>query len=410
MRLSSKKLPAIRIALSLFLIGVLLSCSDDKDPDVYGNDGASLYAVNIGAASALVSVLDYSRSYDYEGRVSIWQEELFHAEQGSLGSKVDFVIHGTPSGGFDHYIVNDIDENYFLITFYLRRESYFVNKVSGLAVRSAFVEAQDLTNDDSQNFMIDDDQDDFYYKDLDGSVIKVDNFLGDHPVSSMMPIDYSASLYEGTNDDLYSFKSNELYYHEGNSASFITDNCAAVWNDGNGGLRVMAFSGEIFTVTGNQLEKIDELGFPLQETFKVRTLRLTDENLTVAILQDANTSAIYLFDLSGMTPLKDITATTSMWYVEAMDIANKLIYLMGDTDDGRRIIAIDAASLFYSHDVIDPPIPAEMIVYAMDPSNGTVYLGVCESIGSAGCVSKTKAFSQSAVSTLVERKVKVIKL
>jgi hypothetical protein len=382
----------MKLSLLPFLAVLLLLCRcADEDgkpletPVAYGNDGAVLKKIDINGAVGLVAVRDLEKAYDYSPEWSFFHEMLnkIHAD-GTL-AEMSFDIEGEPNGGFDDYLVNDISDRYFLISFYLRKESYIVDKHNGQAVKTHFTPATQLSSVMVNNTW-------FYRDNVSRKLYQVDNFLlsidaprVERPVDAQM-----TELYVDGHEDLYMKRQDQLFHvYTGlvHMTGFGTSSIA-LWRDGNYNLKTLSGDGKIYTVsatTGGYLQYDKDFGMPVTTWSNTIPFEFPWQNKQFLLFTDAATGATHLVDLVKNELAVDLTDPTTVYTTYGSAILDQNIFLFQSNARNQRLVTIHIDDLTVEKVDVNVASNAYGKLHALAP--GLVVLEACDN--AAGCWLKT---------------------
>ncbi len=328
-----KKLLAVSVMIVLF---VPLSC-DNLSPEIYGNDGALLAKIDVADALALISERDPERTFRSQGHTWYHETLLKFGPDGSL-TPAEFTLTGKQNGGFDWYTVNDLGTDYFLISFYRRSESYIIDKHSGNATKSTFIEVDDLVVEDKQSWGIYQNKK-IIYRDIHSRHFSVENFL---LAGTAMPEPGVIGLPErwvfDRDANPYFIYAGSLYYYNDNKSTKIANGLSNVWNDKSGNLFLIDFNGVIYIVLNGELTKDVELGLPLTSA-RVRAFNFP-EGKTYAILPLFTGSTI-LYDLEERISKGVIENGDEYFEILAADTYNDQINLLVVRGTNRELVTIN---------------------------------------------------------------------
>jgi hypothetical protein len=364
MKLSS--LPCLALLLLLFC------CSDEnkspiEKPVEYGNDGAVLKKIDIDGAVGLVSVYDLERIYDYSQPWSFSHETLKKINPDGTVAQASFDIEGEPNGGFSEYLVNNISDRYFLISFYLRKESYIIDKHNGLAVKTHFTPASQLSSTTVNNKW-------FYKDNVSYKLYRVDDFLlSTDAVRAERAVDsYMTDLYVDAREELYIKSQDQLYYID-KSLGLITGvgrSSVALWRDGNYNLKTVSQDGKIYTLSatsGSYLRYEKDFGMPVTTWANAIPFEFPWQNKQFLLFTDAASGATHLFDLVKNESAVDLTDENTVFTTYGSAIHDQTIFLFQADSETQRLVKIDINNLTVEKVDVNIPSGEYGKFYALTP-------------------------------------------
>ena len=301
----------------------------------------------------MVSYQD-SKQIEYGDR-TFSKETLYEVTTTGVSKKVDFEVQGEAGGGFDAYVVNDINEKKFLITFYLRKESYFIDKKTGQAIRTIFMLTEDFTIAGVYRTYVANADQTFYYVDPAFHLFRVDDYLTPTAKQTELPQNvYFEKMYLDKGGDLYLTSGHSLEYYKDNTTHtlttnnlFISLNHLCIWNDLDGNLNVVGSDGNIYTLLAGVLTNTGTFGTNLlYQEFEPGVFNFPEQNKTLSIFWDGNKNKYRVYDLAQRKPVKDLTSGEDPGFeIVGIDSSDKAIALIRFDDITKKLVTIDASSL-----------------------------------------------------------------
>ncbi|MBT1690361.1 hypothetical protein [Dawidia soli] len=341
------KLPVLPF---LALLLLLFCCSDEngspvEKPIEYGNDGAVLTKIDLDGAVGLVAVYDPERVYDYSPAWSFHHETLKKINPDGTLAEASFGIEGEPNGGFDNYLVNNISDRYFLISFYLRKESYIVDKHNGLAAKTHFTPASQLSSATVNNKW-------FYKDNVSYTLCRVDNFLlsTDAVLTERAVDSYTTDLYVDGHEELYIKSQDHLLYIDKDLGSItgFTDQSVAVWHDRNHTLKTVSRNGKIYTLSttaATYLQYEKDFGMPVTTWSNPIPFEFPSQNKQFLLFTDAASGVTHLFDLVKNESAVDLTDENTVFTTYGSAIYDQTIFLFQSDSRTQRLVTIDSNDL-----------------------------------------------------------------
>jgi hypothetical protein len=371
--------PSLLPFLALLLL--LFCCSDEngspiEKPVEYGNDGAVLKKIDIDGAVGLVAVFDLERTYDYSQSWSFFHETLKKINPDGTVAQANFDIEGEPNGGFSEYLVNDIGDRYFLISFYLRKESYIIDKHNGFSVKTHFTPASQLSSATVNNKW-------FYKDNVSYKLYRVDDFLlSTDAVRTERAVDsYMADLYVDAHEELYIKSQDQIFYIDKDLGLItgFTANSVALWRDGNHALKTVSRDGKIYTLsatTGSYLQYEKDFGMPVTTWSNAIPFEFPRQNKQFLLFTDAASGATHLFDLVKNESAVDLTDENAVFTTYGSAIHGQTIFLFQSDSETQRLVTIDINDLTVEKVDVNVPSNEYGKFYALTP--GLSVVEACE--------------------------------
>jgi hypothetical protein len=329
-------------SLMVMSLIVFASCKDEEP--TYGNDGAFLSKVDLVDAEALFSQKDESDFYIYNNSYAFQRETLYKIGSDASLTPAAFMITGNQNGGFDWYSVNDVNDEYFLINFYRRRETYFVQKSTGNALKTVFMEIDDLTNEDRRAYVALQ-NDDFYFRDVFYNYYRVDEFLFNSTSRTGLtglagePVQW----FFDSNENLYYISYGKLVYYKDNESYEVASGLPLnVWNDASGNLRIADSNGKIFRILDGLLASDGDLQLP--PTGKFRTFHFPDIGKSYAIFTSF-TGPTFLYDLVEKKAKLILDQGNDFFDIRCADTFGQTINMLYVHNTDRKLMKIDISGV-----------------------------------------------------------------
>jgi hypothetical protein len=380
-----------RSLLPLFVLVILLvGCADEQSnpvepPVEYGNDGAVLKKIDLEGAVGLVAVLDIEHSYDYSPAWTFVRATLKKISADGTLAQASFEIEGQPNGGFDDYLVNTINDRYFLISFYRRKESYVIDKHNGQSVKTHFTPASQLSSVTINNQW-------FYQDNVRHKLYHVDNFLlatdarrTDRAVDARM-----TELYADAQEELYVKRDDQLLHVDKDLAQMtaFTANSVALWRDGDGNLKTLLRDGKMYGLSAAEASYMSyekDLGMTVTTWANTIPFELAGQNKQFLLFTDAAAGTTHLFDLVENKSAVDLTDKGTVLTTYGAAILDQTIFLFQANAQTQRLVTIHTGDLTVEKVNVSMTASAYGKFYALTPS-----LSVVEAYAADGaCTLKT---------------------
>jgi hypothetical protein len=360
--IKSRKLIA---CIALFAGAAILNACDNDSPEIYGNDGAALANVDLSNAVALIASIDNNSTFNYEG-YTFKRQTLYKIDAGGGLNPATFTISGNQNGGFDWYSVNDLDASHFLISFYRRKETYIVDKTNGVAAKTAFMEIDDLTLEETKGFALSEDGS-LYFRDIHDDHLLADNILSTSAGTTEQPginglpeewfFDSQGALYFADEDKLF-------FYNNGVATQIATNSPMNLWNDLDGVLRMIDSNGKIYVLANGSLINDGETGIPLTST-RFRTFAFPHLGKLLAIFTSF-TGPTLLYDLKNRQTITSIETGDEYFDIAGSDSFGDFITLVNYRGTQLELLKIDVSA--------QDPVTLTIQLNALEPVNrGGVY-------------------------------------
>jgi hypothetical protein len=235
----------MRKPLIFLFIVLIIGCSEEDDQSF------QLKSIDIAGAQTLFTTVYGSYNTDTKRYL---MQDLYMIDTDKSIRKVEMSFNGDLDDT-KRFNVFDVNDQYFIISFYELKQTYFVEKANGEAHASAYFMPSDLRPD----FAFDG-AGNFYVKSEDGAVLKISN-----------PLSRQANIESITLNDAYTFlvdNSGKIVFHQlydiylrSNDAEVkLFDTFNGFWCGPDGNVKIVDETGTIFRVEG---EGIEQDGAPL---------------------------------------------------------------------------------------------------------------------------------------------------
>jgi hypothetical protein len=365
------------IVATVFLLG----CKED-DEVVPGGDDARLVHVNVADAVVMFSEENPQKPIEVKGHVYL-HETLYKV--GATGSLIEagFTIEGKSKGGFDTYVVNDIDDQYFLISFYRREESYFINKKTGEAIETKYI----LTDELSSEYAVFQDKY-FYYGDLDNREHVITRYLREEATDDEIVMDAFDKLYVDREGVLYYTLQDELYAYVDGWPAKVVDNCKLVYNDVYGNLYAVAEGGIIYFIGDGTIKGNTYLTMSMNAGFKPQSSAVVGGGVTLGLFKDEEFDC-YLYNFERNKTMMKIRENSPGFEAIAMDSSGTVLSIFFSENDQRAIMHVDVSDSTRTETVVQTSLD-EPIENIYTINEDMVILPVCEQVGDIECLTYIK--------------------
>lgn len=363
----------------------LFSCKDD-DEVVPGGDEARLIHVNVADAVAMFSEENPQKPIEIKGHVYL-HETLYKV--GASGSSIEagFTIEGKSKGGFDTYVVNDINDQYFLISFYRREESYFINKKTGEAIETKYI----LTDKLRSKYAVFQDKY-FYYSDVDNREHVVTRYLREEVTDTEIVIDAFDKLYVDREGLLYYTLQDKLYAYVDGWPTKVVDNCRLVYNDVYGNLHVVAEDGIIYFVSDGTIKGNTYLTMSMDAGFKPQSSAVVGGGVTLGVFKDEELDC-YLYNFERNKTMMKIRENSPGFEAIAMDSSGTILSIFFSENDQRAVMHVDVSDSTRTETVAQTSLDDQIeSIYTINED--MVILPVCEQVGDIECLTYIKYMKQ----------------
>lgn len=376
--------------LALIVVFVfILSCKDD-DEVVPGGDSARLTHVNVADAVAMFSEETPEKTIEVKGHVYML-ETLYKV--GASGSSIEagFTIDGESKGGFDTYVVNDINDKYFLISFYRREESYFIDKKSGEAIETKYIYTDELFSGANPKYAVFEDKY-FYYSDVDNKEHIITRYLREEATDAELVIDAFDKLYVDREGVLYYTLQDELYAYVDGWPTKVVDNCRLVYNDLYGNLYAVAEDGIVYFIGDGTIKGNTYLTISMDADFKPHAANIVNGQLTLGLFKDEEGDC-YLYNFERNKTMMKIRENSSSFEAITTDSYNTTLSIFFKENGQRAIMHIDVSDSTRTETVVKTSLDDQIEkIYAVNED--MVILPVCEQAGDVECLSYIKYMKQ----------------
>jgi hypothetical protein len=368
--------------LSLIVSFILLIGCKDDDEVVPGGDEARLIHVNVADAVAMFSEEDTKKTIEVKGYKYL-QETLYKvAASGSL-IEAGFTIEGKSKGGFETYVVNDVNDQYFLISFYRREESYFINKKTGEAIGTKYI----LTDELSSEYAVFQDKY-FYYSDVDGREHVITRYLREEVTDTEIVIDSFDKLYVDREGVLYYTLQDELYAYVDGWPVKVVDNCRLVYNDIYGNLYVVAEDEIVYFIGDGTIKGNTYLTMSTDVDFKPYASAIVNGGITVGLFKDEEGDC-HLYNFERNKPMMKVRENSTSFEAIAEDSFGTTLSLFFKENEQRAIMYVNVADSVRTETVVKTSLDDQVEeIYAINED--MVIIPVCEQVGDIGCLTYIK--------------------
>lgn len=393
----SKKTSTLR-ASWLLLSLLFITCSEDE-PKSFGNDDALLTNINFGSSVALISRVTTDNITTVDAH-RYFHEQLLSVNQAGILNEAAFSITGN-GDGFDKYALNDINDMYFLISFYLRKESYFVDKKTGNAVRSAYVNTEKLSMNDSYNDMHPHafygvHNTNFYFKDSDEQWFHVSNFLSGGAAAEPITFDkFPQKLFFDSKGGVYYINQYSLYYFSNGISTLVVTDHVGIFSDRDGNLKVVGEDGKVSTV----LDGAMSLAFNVPgqvyywNQFKVFHFEELDKSLVIYTQKTSGNSILY--DLDSQVKKMDLTNEDgNSFYIVSADSYDNFLMIVHEAGD-RRVLRIVDVTTYEFREVDVTGLESNLIEGFYAVSENLMLADVCRMEAGGACHEDIKTLKSS---------------
>lgn len=368
------------IVATVFLFG----CKDD-DEVVPGGDEARLIHVNVADAVAMFSEENPQKPIEIKGHVYL-HETLYKV--GASGSSIEagFTIEGKSKGGFDTYVVNDINDQYFLISFYRREESYFINKKTGEAIETKYIPTDELAS----KYAIFQDKY-FYYSDLNNREHLIERYLREEAADTEIVIDDFDNLYVDREGVLYYTLRGELHACIDGWPKKLIDNCQLVANDVYGNLFTVATDGLHYMIL-NGAASGGPMSISIDPNFKPLAVNIINSDFPLGVFKDANLDC-HLFNLIRGKTMMKVRENSPSFEALAIDEFGTTASILFKENGQRAIMHIDVSDSTLTETVVKTSLDDQIeSIYTINED--MVILPVCEQVGDIECLTYIKYMKQ----------------
>jgi hypothetical protein len=401
-----RKLPAQRtilLVLSLFFI----TCSEDE-PEVFGNDGALLVNIRVDNSAAFISTIQ-NKIISSPDNIPYSLEQLFSVNQDGVMDEAQFTITGT-GGGFDKYVVHDINEKYFLISFYLRNESYFIEKTTGNAFKTAFVNTRDLTmyggfhSRSNYVFYGVHNTTDFYFKDFDNDWFHVRNFLSGEAIAE--PINFGTSsperIYFDSKGGLYFHDQYSFYYHSNATSSLVIQDPVGIFNDLNGNLYVVEENGKVSSLLNGTMSNAFTVPGQVYPWDAFAVFHFESSGKSLAIYSPNNGSPTLVFDINKKVKQLELkNKDDNSFSIITADAYKNFLVILHQVGDKVQLRMINVTTNQFS-DVDVTGLALSEIDTFCSISEDLILMDICRiDHGIGGCYKDIKTLKSSGITTSI---------
>jgi hypothetical protein len=380
------------------LVLLLSQCTPEElEQKKFGGDGAVLSKIDLSGAAALVSLTNYNNLVQSEGHVYT-TEELFKIDASGSYSKANFSISGNADGGFDKYTVNDISENHFLLSFYLRSESYFIDKTTGDALKSAYIKVEDMILTTSYSTRhpyayYGAYNKTFYYRDVNNSWHQVENYLDEHAEASEITLgEIPRKLYFDKVGGMYFNSQYSLYnYQHGAASKQLAENYVGIWNDLNGSLNVVFEEGNMGTVLNGIVTDAGHLGTTVYSWSRFKSFNFKASNKSLALFTTKSGQSV-LYDL--VQKKNALLLSDDDFSIVGADAFGKFIYILHTKNQQREMMKINVEDYTFKT-VVTTGIQQDNIEGVYSINETVTILDVCEPIGNGACSQLLKVLQET---------------
>jgi hypothetical protein len=359
----------------------LLSCKDD-DEVVPGGDEARLIHVNVADAVAMFSEEDPEKIIEVKEHKYL-HETLYKVGAGGASIEAGFTIEGKSKGGFDTYVVNDVNDQYFLISFYRREESYFLNKKTGEAIETKYI----LTDELACKYAVFQVKY-FYYSDLDNREHLITRYLREEAADTEIVIDDFDNLYVDREGVLYYTLQDELYAYVDGWPAKVVDNCRLVYNDIYGNLYAVAEDEIVYFIGEGTIKGNTYLTMNTDVDFKPYASAMVNGGITLGVFRDDEEDC-YLYNFERNKPLMKIRENSTSFETTATDSFGTTLSVFFKEDGQRAVMHIDVSDSSRTETVVKTSLDDQIEkIYAINED--MVILPVCEQVGDIGCLTYIK--------------------
>lgn len=259
----------MRKLVPFLLIALITGCNNDDEDRSF-----LLKSIDITGAQTLFTTV-YG-SY-HTGDTQYLMQDLYMIGEDKSINKVSMSFNGNLEDT-KRFHVFDVNDEYFLISFYELKQTYFVEKANGEAHATAYFMPADLRPD----FAFDD-AGTFYVKSENRTVLKIAN-----------PLSQQASIETITLNDAYTFlvdNSGSILYHQlydtylrsSGTETKLFDKVNGLWRGLDGDVRVVDETGKIHLVAEESIVEDGAVFTPLDNDFAQLILNFPGQNKTVGI-------------------------------------------------------------------------------------------------------------------------------
>ncbi len=373
------------IVATVFLFG----CSDD-DEVVPGGDEARLIHVNVADAVAMFSEENPQKAIEVKGHVYL-HETLYKV--GASGSSIEagFTIEGKSKGGFDAYVVNDVNDKYFLISFYRREESYFIDKKNGEAIETKYIYTDELSSCAGAKYAVFEDKY-FYYSDIDNKEHVVTRYLREEATDTELVFDAFDRLYVDREGVLYYMLQDELYAYVDGWPQKVVDNCRLVYNDLYGNLYVLAEEGIIYFIGDGTIKGNTYLTLSADPGFRPRAFNIPGGQLTLGLFKDEEGDC-YLYNFERNKTMMKIRENSASFEAITADSFGTTLSIFFQENGQRALMHIDVSDSTRTETVVNTSLDDQIEkIYAINQD--MVILPVCEQVAGEQCLTYIQYLKQ----------------
>jgi hypothetical protein len=333
-------------AHSTFGILLLLSVACEDEPVVFGNDGAVLPKVNLSGAIALAAFDEATTRYEDANGMTYPRVQLYKMTVGGVFSLIDYTFDGSPNGGTENYVPYYLNDEYFILTFPLRMESYIIEKATGNATKTVYLGfPADVVASES----------DLYYHDMAflntmhlsrAAVVK--NYLTGSPEETELPGDIGQIFFD-KNGRVYHRGVESVYYYDEGINEEIAPTTLSAWNDHEGILHILRPDGTRATVLDGVITEEDALQnieiHSATNTFQ--PFAFPEQSRTIAYIRTKELDHI-IYDLSANKAILNLNNEIDGYMFTAISQADRYLYLLFTGANDMKIVRVDVINNFTS--------------------------------------------------------------
>lgn len=402
--MSAKKYPTLTASLLLSCF-LFFTCSED-DPKQFGNDGSLLTRINIVNSVAFVSSI--TSSLTTVDDISYENQELFTVTKEGILDKTEFEITGT-GGGFDKYVVHDINDMYFLISFILRKESYFIEKKTGNAVKSAYVNSRWLSFNNTYSTRFPYSfyglhNNDFYFKDANNQWFHVNNVLtGNAKVEAITFDKEPEQLFFDQKGGVYIKNQYSLYYFSNGVSKEVVTDFVGIFIDRDRNLKVVEENGNIsILLDGAKSENIKVPGLVYAwNPFTV--FHFEDLESSLAIYTPKTLGSMMLYDIDKKEKKMDLINKNgnSLEIIDVDSFRNLIMIVYYSDPNGKMTLRIIDVTTFKFSEVDITGLESNNIESFYAVSENLMLTGVCRKEAGGACYRDTEMLKSSGTAVTI---------